>query len=164
MCVFVSPNMRAKHNDWKTYCLRHFLSLRINDSFDLLGVWACSPYIEEYFIYQTINFEKYDSNTVIIGDFNSNVIWDRSHGSRNHSEVVKQLETKGLISVYHYITGVLQGEEKSNTFYLYKHTDKSYHIDHCFASKDYIMDYVIYDNTEWLQYSDHMPIEVTLTF
>ena len=162
--IFLNPCIKAVPNNWKSYCLRNFISLRIDDKFNLVGVWACSPYIEEYFIYQTINIEKYDSETVVIGDFNSNAIWDKSHGKRNHSVVVKQLEKIGLTSVYHHITGEKQGQETQKTFYLFKHIDKSYHIDHCFANVDRIIDYSIFETNKWLQYSDHIPIEVVLQY
>ena len=160
--VFLKSNVNAVPNEWKTYCLRNFISLNINNEFDLLSVWACSPYIEEYYIYQSINFDKYNDNTVIIGDFNSNVIWDKDYGKRNHSAVVKQLDSLGLCSAYHYTAGEEQGNETAKTFFLYKHLDKAYHIDHCFVRKDRILNYKIGVAEEWIKYSDHVPIELEL--
>ena len=89
LAIFAKPNVKIEKNDWPVYCLRHFISVKINDCFDLVGVWASPPYIEEYFIYQSINIDKYDENTILIGDFNSNAIWDKDHGKRNHSAVVE---------------------------------------------------------------------------
>jgi exonuclease III len=162
--IFVNPNLKAKQNNWETYCLRNFISVRINDDFDLIGVWACKPYIEEYYIYQSINISKYNEKTVIIGDFNSNTIWDKDHGKRNHSEVIKELDLLGLISAYHYVTGEKNGQETKKTFHLYKHLDKSYHIDHCFVNKDRICHYTIGNVDKWLKHSDHMPIEIELKY
>ncbi len=160
--IFLKSDINAVKNDWQTYCLRNFISLRINDKFDLVGVWACSPYIEEYYIYQSINIENYDENTIIIGDFNSNTIWDKGHGKRNHSAVVKQLSSLGLCSAYHHVAGEEQGQETAKTFFLYKHLDKAYHIDHCFVNKDRIINYKVCDVNEWLKYSDHIPIVLDL--
>lgn len=156
--VFAKRNLNLYRNNWNAYCLRNFISVNINHKFDLVGVWACNPYIEEYYIYQSIHMDKYGDNTIVIGDFNSNKIWDKKHKNRNHTNVVKFLEEKGLISAYHYIYNDNQGEEKINTFYLYRHLDKGYHIDHCFVNKDKIISYKVEDNKVWLKYSDHMPI------
>lgn len=75
--IFAKEGILIENNRWETYCLRNFLSVKVNHDFDLLGVWACKPYIEEYYIYQCINIEKFNDKTIIIGDFNSNKIWDK---------------------------------------------------------------------------------------
>mgnify|MGYP002568374913 CR=1 FL=1 len=160
--IFVKPNVKMEANSWPVYCLRHFISVKINDCIDLLGVWASPPYIEEYYIYQSINIDNYGENTVIIGDFNSNAIWDKDHGKRNHSAVVAELKTKNIVSAYHYVTGEQEGQETQSTFYLYKHRDKKYHIDYCFLNPSHIEDFQILGSEEWLQYSDHMPIQVII--
>ncbi len=162
LCVFAKPHISLKQNSWDTYCLRHFISVNVNQSFDLLAVWACKPYIEEYCIYQSININKYNSKTVIIGDFNSNAIWDKDHGKRNHSVVVNQLAEIGLHSAYHYSTQEKHGEEKQHTFYLYKHLDKKYHIDYCFLNTDLLTDFQILPIKKWLSISDHLPIKVSI--
>ena len=72
--IFAKEGILIENNRWETYCLRNFLSVKVNHDFDLLGVWACKPYIEEYYIYQYINIEKFNDKTIIIGDFNSNKI------------------------------------------------------------------------------------------
>ena len=158
--IFAGRNIQLRKNDWPVYCLRHFISVRVNDAFDLVGVWAGAPYIEEYYIYQSINIERYTSNTIIIGDFNSNALWDKDHGKRNHSAVVAELKKVNIVSAYHYKTGENPGEETNGTFYLYKHIDKSYHIDYCFINPDNIKEFSILGSEYWLQYSDHMPIQI----
>ncbi len=156
--IFLGKPIEINLNDWPSYCLRSFLSVNVNRQFNLLAVWACRPYIEEYYIYQCINYDRFKNDEiVIIGDFNSNKIWDKEHGSRNHSKVVDELNQVGIQSVYHNITGELQGEETKNTFYLYRHLDKGFHIDHCFSNLC-VKKYQVFDNKKWLQYSDHMPI------
>lgn len=80
--IFFSKNIESYElNDWKKYCLRDFISCKINNKINLVGVWAKKPYIEEYYMYQEINISNYDSNTIIMGDFNSNAIWDKKHNS-----------------------------------------------------------------------------------
>lgn len=138
--------------------MRNFISVKINNSFDLLAVWACKPYIEEYYIYQSINICNYNDRTIIIGDFNSNKIWDNNHKKRNHTNVVKELKEKNLISAYHYVFNEEQGKEKVNTFFLYRHLYKGYHIDHCFIEKKRIKKYKVLLDEKWLKLSDHIPI------
>ncbi len=160
--VFVKNSIILKNNNWNTYCLRNFLSVNVDKTFDLVGVWACNPYIEEYYVYQSINYDNISNNTIIIGDFNSNTKWDKKHNDRNHSNVVHALKEKGLVSAYHYFYGEDQGAESMNTFYLYRHPEKGYHIDHCFIEKDRIKDYKIMAGEEWLKYSDHLPVMLTI--
>lgn len=156
--IFAKENISLNKNNWNSYCLKNFISVNINNNFDLLGVWACKPYLEEYYIYQNINIGNYNNKTIIMGDFNSNKIWDNKHNKRNHTNVVNELKEKNLISAYHYIFNEEQGNEKQNTFYLYRHLDNSYHIDHCFISKERIKEYKILFDEKWLEYSDHIPI------
>lgn len=115
--IFAKENILLTPQNWPSYCLRCFLPVRINDVFNLLGVWACDPYIAEYYVYQNINFNRYSRDMIIIGDFNSNVIWDKKHGKRNHSTVVTKLAEIGLVSAYHTTTGEAQGLERRSTFF-----------------------------------------------
>ncbi|MBE6880543.1 MAG: endonuclease/exonuclease/phosphatase family protein [Ruminococcaceae bacterium] len=156
--IFAKKEIKLTENNWSKFCLRNFLSAKINDNFDLVAVWACKPYIEEYYIYQSINISNFNSSTIIIGDFNSNAIWDKKSNSRTHSAVVQQLEAIGICSAYHLTTGEAQGTETLPTFYLYRHIDKGYHIDHCFTAEKNIKEYQIIRDLKWLNKSDHIPI------
>lgn len=156
--IFAKKGIQLTENHWPKYCLRNFLSVRVNNCFDLVGVWACKPYIEEYFIYQSINIANYDETTIIMGDFNSNAMWDKKHYARTHSAVVQQLNEIGICSAYHHKTNEMQGHETVATFYLYRHNDKGYHIDHCFTAPKNIKHYYVIQNDDWLSKSDHIPI------
>jgi exodeoxyribonuclease-3 len=72
------------------------------------------------------------------GYFNSNVIWDKKHQEGNHFTVLKLLEQKGIYSTYNEHFNEHQGDETRPTLFMYRHQDKSYHIDYFFASKDLI--------------------------
>jgi exonuclease III len=100
---------------------------------------------------------------MLVGDFNSNSIWDRKHRVSNHSNVVKYLEDKGIFSTYHLFHKQLQGKEVHPTLYMYRHQDKPYHIDYCFVSADLvqrIQSVEIGDYDFWIPYSDHVPLIV----
>lgn len=162
LAIFAKKNISIKNNNWPSYCLRNFVSLNINNKYNLVAIWACYPYIEEYYIYQSINIDKYDKNTIIIGDFNSNAIWDKQHGKRNHSIVVSELKKINLVSAYHFYSKEEMGKETQPTFYLYRYLDKPYHIDYCFLNPQQIRNFDVLKANEWLKFSDHLPIKVEI--
>lgn len=155
--IFAKDNIKIETNNWNSYGLECFESIKINDNLNIVGVWCCCNYIEDYFVYQEIHKEKFNEKTIIMGDFNSSSLWDNKHGKRTHSKVVNYLKEIGLESVYHYLNKEEQGKETISTFYLYKHLDRPYHIDYCFANPNIIKDFKIL-NDDWLQYSDHIPL------
>ena len=158
LAIFRKPEIKLEKNEWIQRSLRFFMSVKINGVFDLVAVWACRPYIEEYYDYQEMNIQRFKADTVIMGDFNSNSVWDKLHGQRNHTVVVEQLREKGLISAYHCVTGEKSGEESQGTFYQYSHIDKPSHIDYCFISPDKIKQFKLLPAEDWLKYSDHIPL------
>ena len=140
--------------------------------FNLFLIWAYNPddrdgkYVTQVWK-AIIHYDDLltDKPTILVGDFNSNKIWDyKKHRLGNHSEVVKKLEEKGIYSTYHLHHKQAQGTEEHATFYMYRHKDKPYHIDYCFASLDMtnkIQSVEIGDYDFWRQYSDHVPVMVT---
>ena len=140
--------------------------------FNLFAIWANNPtdedgkYITQ--VWKAINHYDTlltDHRTMLIGDFNSNTIWDyKKHRLSNHSSVVKQLEDKGIFSTYHLYYKQMQGTEAHPTLYMYRHKDKPYHIDYCFVSEDMaekLQSVEIGDYDFWIQHSDHVPLIVT---
>lgn len=139
--------------------------------FTLYAVWANNPndpdgqYVEQ--VWKAIhhyNRRLSGKPSLLIGDFNSNTIWDRKYREGNHSNVVKRLGKKGIQSCYHLHHKQEQGKETHPTFYLYRHKDKPYHLDYCFASADMterIASVEIGNYDDWKQYSDHVPVMVT---
>jgi exodeoxyribonuclease-3 len=80
-----------------------------------------------------------DNPTILIGDFNSNTIWDyKKHRLSDHTSVVQALEEKGIFSTYHVHHKQIQGKEEHPTYFMYRHLNKPYHIDYCFASSNLI--------------------------
>lgn len=105
------------------------------------------------------------SGSIILGDFNSNKIWDKKKRSWNHSDVVKELSEIGIRSVYHEYFKIYQGQEEHPTFYLQRNLTKAYHIDYIFACSStfpHIRDLEIGTCSKWLNHSDHLPIIATL--
>jgi len=174
LAIFSYSNFRFKVLDNHNQDLQMIIPIAVTDGqfgFNLFAIWANNPtdrdgqYIEQVWkaVHHYSNLLT-DTKTILVGDFNSNTIWDRKHRQSNHSNVVKFLEDKGIFSTYHIHYKQTQGTEEHPTLYMYRHKDKTYHIDYCFASKD-LLDKVSYveigEFEEWTKYSDHVPVVVT---
>ncbi len=161
--IFFREPSAAVKSDWHSCDFANFLPVDIDEKLSLLAVWACKPYIEGYYDYQNLNFDNYkNKDIIVIGDFNSNAMWDDKHRKKSHSAVVDELQSIGIYSVYHRIMNEEHGKEKQNTFYMHRNKSKGYHIDYCFTNIAEIKNFIIFDNSSWLEYSDHMPILVEI--
>jgi len=139
--------------------------------FTLFAIWANNPMDKKYQyvgqVWKAINYYVdllKNKKTIIIGDFNSNTIWDKPRREGNHSTVVDFLKSKGIHSTYHKFYNQKQGQEKHQTLFMYRHEDKSYHIDYCFVSNDFIKKITKVEvgaHSDWSEYSDHTPLIVT---
>lgn len=170
--VFANKGIQLKQLAWTDkyhdHSVKYFLPCKINEEFQLLAVWAhhnSSPtfgYIGQFWKYLQVNNEKKEE-ILILGDLNSNSIWDKWDRWWNHSDVVKELRQKGILSLYHEYYGESQGRESKPTFHLQRNQQKPYHIDYCFASPGFqkrLKRLMIGDFEYWKQYSDHLPIQV----
>ena len=75
------------------------------------------------------------ADTVILGDLNSNQIFDKKFRIGNHTTVVNLLAEMGLVSAYHDYYREAHGSETRPTFYLYRHQAKPLHLDYIFIPK-----------------------------
>jgi exodeoxyribonuclease III len=161
--------LKNYNEDFKT-----IVPIRVSNKkfrFNLFSIWANNTedpdghYITQ--VWKALHY--YDkliksSKSILIGDFNSNTIWDKPKREGNHTTVVKLLEKKKIFSTYHLHFKQTQGKEEHPTLYMYRHKEKSYHIDYCFASIDMIkhLKNVEIGNYEfWCKYSDHVPLITT---
>jgi exonuclease III len=172
--IFSFHNYRVAEMDDHNQHLKMIVPISVTrgrSRFNLFAVWANNPddkdgqYVEQIWkaIHQYEALMK-NTRTILAGDFNSNTIWDRKRRAGNHSNVVKFLEEKGIFSAYHLHHKQKQGKEKHPTLYMYRHQEKRYHIDYCFASADLIkklQSVEIGDYHFWKRHSDHVPVIVT---
>lgn len=172
--VFAKREINIKPLDWtnnfKDHSVKHFLPCLINNNFQLLGVWTHqnnSPnfgYIGQLWKYIKVNKSNF-KKIIIVGDLNSNTIWDEWDRWWNHSDVIKELEEMNITSLYHKYFNELQGKETKPTFFLQRNLSKPYHIDYCFSSNEFTLnlkkvEVPKFDN--WHHLSDHVPIIITL--
>ena len=167
--TFEIPSLQStsKAVRWSTGDLQLFLPFELNEQVTVIAVWTKGVdakvfrYIGQMWKYLQIHrTEISQSNTLLLGDFNSNSIWDKPDRWWNHSDVVAELKEFGMQSVYHQQAREAHGEESAPTFFLHKSEDKPYHIDYVFASQDLLdrCQLNIGTKASWLGVSDHMPV------
>ena len=102
-----------------------------------------------------------DENVIIAGDFNSNLIWERTGVDKNHQDVLDQLLDKNIHSSYHHFFKEEQGKETQGTYFHYHKEDRPFHIDFCFLSENILTRLVnveIGKFKDWIHLSDHVPM------
>ncbi len=156
---------------WKTQDLELFLPFRLDNKYNVLGCWTkgneqqAFGYVGQLWKYIQIHGLALNTpDTLVIGDLNSNSIWDKQDRWWSHSGVVQELEQLDLHSLYHLQTGERQGCESIPTFYLHRNILKSYHTDYVFVSGNLteFSNLEIGDVSRWLKVSDHMPITLEI--
>lgn len=171
--VFSYSNYKFKLLDIHNTELKIILPIEVTGGafdFTLFAIWANNPHDKEgQYVTQIWKALEYyeelikDNRTILAGDFNSNTIWDRPKRQGNHSNVVEKLSEKNIFSTYHKFHQKDQGKEQHPTLYMYRHKDKPYHIDFCFASIDFLnkmTNVEVGTYNDWTPYSDHKPLIV----
>ena len=172
--VFSYSKYKFKLLDCHNPAFKNILPIAVTggkQEFILFAVWANNPgdqdgpYVTQ--VWKAIHY--YDillsgKKIILAGDFNSNTIWDRPKRAGNHSTVVNKLLAKKISSTYHCFHKQVQGKEMHPTQFMYRHQDKPYHLDYCFASAWFIKKLInveIGAYKDWTALSDHKPLIVT---
>jgi exodeoxyribonuclease-3 len=165
-------NNNSEATSWNSEELQSFLPLIVNETHTLLAVWLKHAgskyfgYIGQMWKYLQIHKQDLAINdkNIICGDLNSNAQWDAKDRWWNHTDVVRELEEIGIHSLYHHIEKEAHSKETKKTFYMYRRINNPkfhYHIDHVFLSENLLASSSIriYEPENWIQYSDHVPVE-----
>ena len=156
---------------------RYIVPLEVTDgtnSFLLFAVWAMdnklnplTRYIGQ--VWNAINYYQtiLKENSILIGDFNSNTIWDNKKDRvATHSDVVEFLNLLKIESLYHKHFSEKQGKESMKTYFMHRNIRKPYHIDYIFASPGVIKNgynLQLETSEKWIDKSDHVPIILDIT-
>lgn len=169
--VFARPGLALTEMQFDAQGLELFLPFQVNGSVNILAAWtkeAGSPtfkYIGQLWKYLQIHPDFLSAGkSILMGDLNSNVCWDKWDRWWNHSDVVKQLADLGLQSLYHHQSAEPQGKETTPTFFMHRNIEKPYHIDYAFLSQELLQSAALQIgmSQNWMEHSDHMPLIVDL--
>lgn len=135
--------------------------------FRLLAVWAnLGARPETHPVVEFVGrYPDWCSGGVVVGgDFNTGGIdkWKDSQDGLNHYRVLEALGALGLRSAYHHSRGIEQGPtEPDPTFWMSRHADKAFHIDHVFAPMLWpVRSVTVGSFKDWNEQSDHAPMVV----
>lgn len=161
--------------------LKHIAPVRVEGAarFNLLAVWAQNfsdgirrkrqpgplrlalRYYREFLA---------EGPTVVAGDFNNSVYWDRPGWLINQAWAVGALGELGLTSAYHAFHGEAQGEESAPTLYWRdrKKDGPTYHIDYIFLPQAWVARTTgvsVGSFEQWCKpgFSDHVPLVADVT-
>lgn len=170
--VFGFGNVRFEVDARYDRAFRHCIPVRVSGDVELhlLAVWAMGhkqkarSYVGQVY-HAALHYADFlrERESVVLGDFNSNAIWDRERQVSNHSALVKLLDEAGLVSVYHAQAGEAHGREQQPTYYHHRSPHKGYHLDYCFVPQSWLgrMEALhVGLFVPWCQQSDHTPLAV----
>ncbi|NLY75525.1 MAG: endonuclease/exonuclease/phosphatase family protein [Firmicutes bacterium] len=173
LAVISKNHIKAKQLMVQQENVRYMLPVELDNGFKIIAFWAMNDekdlmqrYIGQVWIGLNKCLGEIDDKTIILGDFNWNVIWDRSSTIPLYgklTEVIDLLKNYRIESAYHYLNNERFGEETVKTFCLYRKNDKSYHTDYMFLPVDILKGtkrFTIGGYKNWIEYSDHMPLYI----
>ena len=148
---------------------RYIVPIQVRGPVDflLIAVWAKSEGADRYVRgvvrgIQLLRRRMAMQPTIVLGDLNSNAIWDDEHPKdRSHSALVRSLDEAGLVSAYHTWHGEAHGAERRPTFFEYRHVHRPYHLDYCFIPKGWqprLREVHLGTHADWSHLSDHVPL------
>ncbi|WP_405306124.1 endonuclease/exonuclease/phosphatase family protein [Methanobrevibacter sp.] len=166
--IFARDEVNMELVDLDDEGLRYFIPVKVNDDFNLLGIWTNPDMEGTKVVHYPKEVTKYyeehkdsgffNEDMIMCGDFNCDVrLVNKTHG-KNVYEMMDKLSEVGLVDVYHYLNDEIQGEESKSTFFMNRKLEKPFHLDHVFASPDKIKDLEIPEPEYWMNFSDHVPI------
>lgn len=173
LSIIYKNHIKVKQLMIRQGSVRYMLPVELRNGFKIIAFWAMNDkkdlmqrYIGQVWmgLNKCLEQLQIDDKTIIIGDFNWNVIWDHSSTIPLYgklTEIIDLLKAYKIESVYHYLNDEQFGEETEKTFYLYRKNDKPYHTDYMFLPIDIlkrVKQFTIGEYKNWIEYSDHMPL------
>ena len=153
---------------------RYVIPLKVSGrkEFNLIAIWAMpnkKKHKQRYIgqVWSALQYYKkmLAEDTIIIGDFNGNQIWDKNSYTGNFTETLHFLEELDFKSLYHLAYKEQYGKETQPTFYLYRNKEKPYHLDYCVGHRNIIQHGFkirVGNYAEWIPFSDHVPLFIEI--
>ncbi len=148
------------------------VEVRGPQNFNMIVAWAKADRGYRYVRGAIRSIEIYrdmfeDGPTLLIGDLNSNTIWDyKRPPGLNHTGLVNLLTSLNVTSAYHTFHHEEHGAETHPTFFMHRNSAKPYHIDYCFMPEGWVKQLAsvtVGSNEEWQNHSDHRPLIVDIS-
>lgn len=151
--------------------LDYFLPVIFKSGLKVLGVWSFTHRAEKRFgvgqkghVSDALNYYgdwlRDADQSIVAGDFNNSVIWDKGNKESNFYQTNQKLESLGFFSSYHSTQAEAFGSEAASTLFHTKNELKPYHIDYLYLKGLKADDVEIGSYRDWISYSDHMPFIV----
>ena len=151
--------------------LDYFLPIVFKSGLKVLGVWSFTHRAEKRFgvghkghVSDALNYYgdwlRDADQSIVAGDFNNSVIWDKGNKESNFYQTNQKLESLGFFSSYHSTQAEAFGSEAASTLFHTKNELKPYHIDYLYLKGLKADDVEIGSYRDWISYSDHMPFIV----
>lgn len=154
--------------------IRHCIPVKVSGTvrFNLLAIWAMQAsdrrlsYIAQVNL-GLINYQAFiqETDTVLIGDLNSNQRLQHADRLGSHDWVVRSLSDLDMVSAYHYYFRQKHGLESAYTYFFARKPDRPYHLDYIFIPRRWLkrLKKVMVGKPEtWLKNSDHCPLTVEI--
>ena len=149
--------------------LAHFLPV-VTDGVHVLACWASvlTPTVRYVrLLHRALDhYAAFVNHTpgILLGDLNSSTVFDTKHRHLSHTLLVERLTNQGYASLWHHQQGERHGEESRPTFYMYRRSERTWHLDYVFLTPDLLpgAHLSIGSPEAWLQWSDHLPLIVDL--
>jgi hypothetical protein len=162
--------LAAHHNYNPAYEL--FLPIKVlgRHKINLLAVWAFNHRSRKSALKNgaptraAINYYRHfiqDQPTLIAGDFDNSVVWDKPGKKSNFADIAEDLNKAGFVSAYHEKDNHKYGQEPEPTLLQKKHHTQDCHIDYCFVPGEWmshVIDVSVGKADEWIRFSDHVPL------
>lgn len=179
IAVIAKEHINLKNNHWD-YEYNDFLSVRINDSLDLVAVWThdirkingeweengkgISEYIKRAAEYVELYEHelKTSDNLVMCGDFNIDI---SNNNHKDKGKFAHTLKDYGYESIYHKLNNKKLNEKCEPTLYMRRKSgvDKEFYVDYLFTKPELVTSFEIGSKDKYIgpaetDNSDHVPL------
>ncbi len=166
--IFLKKSIVFKKQNWETFGLNHYLAVKIENKFDLIGILTENPgYIRDACVYLQMYeklFTNKSENVLLCGDLNSFKKDKYTSKTKNIETYFKELYEMNIHSCYHDTYDKKLGDKEELKTFI-SPNGKRYHIDYIFTNMEYSGFFIEdFDNfkVSGKNISDHVPLGVNV--